>query len=673
MVYNIDLKELSIRESEKVEWKENGDDKEIVKSIVKTISAFANDIANIGGGYVVCGAKETKDDFGFQKVLYTGLSSNKLKEIEGKVLAHCRENVSPSLSPMTQEIDNPEDKTTKILIFIVIASSKAHTYRDGETANYYIRMGKETREARNGILNQLLTTKKEIVPFDKQPNPNVGEVDIDTLLFRDCMNEMKLTQPSKPLEDYFSDKEQIAEFVPPLFAKKTLNEELCLRNFALFMFGKKTSISLNFPEAYTSLSIYNGIDRSEPTAEKHLLTGSIIEQAKKAIELLNTQAYTAFDKTSDKPNQVKYPIRALQEALINAIVHRDYEISEPIRITVFADRIEIKSPGSLHWGVDKDKFLAGKASPKWKNQSFAYLFNKLQLAQSEGQGIPTIIRTMKEEGCPDPIFEIGLDSLTCILPAHPRHRIIREMQEIQDKIILGKLDEAKNQAVQLLETDLYNFRTLDLYCEIVGKQRKPQELFDFLNKKNIDYDLVNSNTLITIVEILNYERSNIRYQTLADDILSRALSGRIEESQIEKAVINLKKLGEPEDVIKFIDDAITKHPNLSSNSKLLENRARSNMDLAKTCIDTGRDKMSSAKTKARAWDMCRQYLSEAEKGLNDALNYAEDPNEKFFIEENGLKFLEKMKDIAKKPDMDKRFHNRRKGTHSVRLAKNTNQ
>jgi predicted HTH transcriptional regulator len=193
------------------------------------------------------------------------------------------------------------------------------------------------------------------------------------------------------------------------------------------MFGKKSSITTLFPEAHTVLSIYKGIDRSDMTAERHILTGTIIEQAKKSIELLNTQAYTAFDKTSSKPNQIKYPMRALQEAVINAIVHRDYEIPEPIRITVFADRIEINSPGTLHWGVDKEKFLQGNASPKWRNQSFAYLFNKLQLAQSEGQGIPTIFRTMKEEGCPEPIFEIGSENLTCILPAHPRHQIIREL------------------------------------------------------------------------------------------------------------------------------------------------------------------------------------------------------------------------------------------------------
>lgn len=648
MTYNIDLKELSTRESEKVEWKENGDDQNIVRSIVKTISAFANDISNFGGGYVVCGAKEIKDDFGFPKVLYTGLSSKRFKEIEGKVLQNCRDYVSPSLAPIVHEMDNPEDKTTRILIFIIIASPEAHSYRDGDTSSFYVRIGRETREARNGILTQLLIKKQKIEYFDKRVNPKTSEADIDILLFRDSMQEMGLLMPEKSLEDYFSDKEQIAELVSPLFVKNTLDVVLRPRNFTLLLFGKKSSITTNYPEAYTALSLYKGVDRSEPTAERYTLTGSIIEQAKRAVELLNTQAYTAFDKTSNKPNQVKYPIRALQEAVINAIVHRDYEIPEPIRITVFSDRIEIKSPGSLHWGIDKEKFLAGKASPKWRNQSFAYLFNKLQLAQSEGQGIPTILRTMKEEGCPEPIFEIEPENVTCILPAHPRHRTIREIQEIQDKIILEKLDEAKKQVLQLLETDIYNFRTLDLYCEIISKQKKPQELYDFLLKKNIDLISINSSTLINISEILSNDRDNASFQRLASKILSIAISGKIEENQIAKAVVNLKKIGEPEELIKFVNESINKFPNLSVNSTLLEKRATAKMDMAKKCIDTGKNFKSNLKTKARAWEMCRELLVDAERDLNKAFEYADNPNEKLFIE-NDLNFLEKMKKISIKP------------------------
>jgi predicted HTH transcriptional regulator len=89
-----------------------------------------------------------------------------------------------------------------------------------------------------------------------------------------------------------------------------------------------------------------------------------------------------------------------------------------VRITVFSDRIEVRSPGTLHWAVDREKFKKGKAGPKWRNQSLAYLFNKLRLAQAEGQGIPTIIRTMRDEGCPDPVFEIGEESVTVVLPAN---------------------------------------------------------------------------------------------------------------------------------------------------------------------------------------------------------------------------------------------------------------
>lgn len=428
MYFNIDLSELSLRESERVEWKENGDDIDVVKKIVKTISAFANDISNFGGGYVVCGAKEIKDDYGFPKVQYKGLTANKLKEIEGKVTQHCRDYIHPALSPIIEEIINPEDSSTRILVFVILASPDAHIYRDGQTSTYYVRISRETREAKNGILTQLLIKKQKIEYFDKRINNTATEADIDVLLFRDSMQQMGLLFPEKSLADYFSDREQIAELIAPLFVRTGLDNILRPRNFTLLMFGKKASITALFTEAYTVLSIYRGIDRSESTAERYIFTGSIIEQAKKSIELLNSQIYTAFDKNSNKPNQVKYPIRALQEAVINAIVHRDYEIPEPIRITVFINRIEIQSPGALHWGVDREKFLQGRASPKWRNQSFAYLFNKLQLSQSEGQGIPTIIRTMKEEGCPAPIFEIESESLTCILPANPRHQLIRESQ-----------------------------------------------------------------------------------------------------------------------------------------------------------------------------------------------------------------------------------------------------
>jgi predicted HTH transcriptional regulator len=270
------------------------------------------------------------------------------------------------------------------------------------------------------LLREYLNDAK---PFDKEINCEATIYDIDLQYFRDQIADMGRFSPDRSLDDYLSDTEQIAEFIPPLMGKLPLDDLPRPRNFSLLMFGKRKSISRYFTNAYTILSVYPGSDRSESFAERLELTGPIILQALRAIDLLNLQCVTIYDKNSDKPNQKKYSERAIREAVVNAIVHRDYEIDRPNRITVFSDRLEIESVGSLHWAVDKDMFVQGKSGPKWRNQAFAYLFNKLHLSQSEGQGIPTIFRTMRDEGCPPPRFEMGAESVTCILPAHERSRM----------------------------------------------------------------------------------------------------------------------------------------------------------------------------------------------------------------------------------------------------------
>src|SRR3954469_730335 len=97
----IDLNALLVRESEQVEWKDGVADPE---DVVATLSAFANDWSNLGGGYVVCGAAESKDAHGFPAVDVVGLTAARLKEIEGRVFAGCRDRVSPSIAPLVHEI-----------------------------------------------------------------------------------------------------------------------------------------------------------------------------------------------------------------------------------------------------------------------------------------------------------------------------------------------------------------------------------------------------------------------------------------------------------------------------------------------------------------------------------------------------------------------------------------
>ena len=118
--------------------------------------------------------------------------------------------------------------------------------------------------------------------------------------------------------------------------------------------------------------------------------------------------------------QVVVMNRALQEAMVNALAHRDYELVDPARFTSYRDRIEFISPGALPLGVTLDGLRAGAVTPRWRNQALAWFLSRLQLAQAEGQGIQTIQRTMKANGCPPPVFDATEVNVTCVLKAHPR-------------------------------------------------------------------------------------------------------------------------------------------------------------------------------------------------------------------------------------------------------------
>ena len=638
----IDLKELATRESEQVEWKENVAD---IKDVVATAVAFANDYSNLGGGYIVCGAREIKDEFGFAKVEMVGLTASRLKEVENTVLNLCNKFVDPAIVPLIDEIatDAPDKR---VLVFIVPASPHAHVFKTGEKDIHYVRIGRSTREAHNGVLRELLVKKNALEPWDRRINSTAGIEDIDVVVFRDALNEMRILEPNRSLEDYLGDTFRLSEFVPPVTGKPGLNLPAKPRNFALLMFGK---VSTNFFQgAHSIFSIYPGRDRSEPTAERKVITGPIALQAKKLIELLNAQATTAFDKTSDVPNQQKYPLRALQEAVVNALVHRDYESDQPVRVTVFSDRIEFNSPGGLPRAILPEAFKAGKASPFWRNQSLAYFFNKLQLAQAEGQGIPTIIRTMAKEGCPAPIFDLTPESVVCILPAHPRHESLRELASIESKVILGDLDEAMNRLESLLDVDPHNYRALELFSEACNLAQVPQRLAALIRKKQLTPSQLNSGTVILLAQTVLLDKNSLENRKLAEEWLDYASTARLEVGEVQRVALNYRKLGQDQEAIALIDKFVERLPGAGTNASLLDIRARAKIDLAKKCIETAKNPRTSRDLKIRAWENTRSYLATAETDLMKALETVSNQNDREYILKD-LEFLRTMKQFATKP------------------------
>ncbi|WP_437984780.1 ATP-binding protein [Sorangium sp. So ce117] len=416
MTARIDLVELARRESEQTEWKENVAD---VNDVVETLSAFANDLQNLGGGYVVCGAKEEKDESGFPKLVRAGLTAARLKEVENMVLTRCRDRVSPPLAPLVEELES-DDPQRRILVFLQPATGSAHTFRrNNEGAKHFVRVSRSTIEARNGLLKDLLVRKGALEPWDRRPCNAATVNDIDLLTLRDALQRMGVFTLDRGVEPYLVAGVQLSPFVPSLCVAEPLSGVLRPRNFAVLLFGREPQRFI--PGAFSIFSAYPGLDRTDPIARRFELPGTLLDQARRLQELLDAEAVTLFDKTDLRaPNAEKYPRRALQEAMVNALAHRDYELVDPGRFTSYRDRIEFVSPGPLPVGVTLENLRTGSVTPRWRNQALAWFLSRLQLAQAEGQGIQTIRSTMAATGCPPPIFDATEVSVTCVLRAHPR-------------------------------------------------------------------------------------------------------------------------------------------------------------------------------------------------------------------------------------------------------------
>jgi ATP-dependent DNA helicase RecG len=416
MTESIDLRLLAERESEQVEWKENVAD---VNDVVKTLSAFANDLANLVGGYVICGAREDKDEHGFPRLVEVGLAANRLKEVEGEVLTRCRTLVSPAITPIVGELPGATPDR-RILVFVQPATPHAHTFRGAEGGKHFVRISRETREARNGVLRDLLVRKAAVPPWDIRLCERATVADLYLLAIRDALTRMEMYSPERGDEAFLVPDVQLHALVPSLCVAEPLTGTVRPRNFALLLFGRQPQKFI--PGAFSLFSIYPGTDRSEPHSERHEIGGTVLDQVRRLTVLLETQATTIFDKEDTaNPNKVRYPVRALTEALGNTLAHRDYELYDPVRITAFIDRIEFVSPGTLPMGVDPVAFRQGRVGPRWRNQVLAWFFNRLGITQAEGQGLQTIFRIMAAAGCPPPELKPTRRRVRCTLGVNPTY------------------------------------------------------------------------------------------------------------------------------------------------------------------------------------------------------------------------------------------------------------
>ena len=110
-------------------------------------------------------------------------------------------------------------------------------------------------------------------------------------------------------------------------------------------------------------------------------------------------------QTGKREDRTDYPIPAIREAILNALVHRDYSIHTegmPIQLIMFEDRIEIRNPGGIYGRIKIDQL--GKVQPDTRNPVIASVLEVLKITENRYSGIPTIKRSMQEYNLRQPEF-----------------------------------------------------------------------------------------------------------------------------------------------------------------------------------------------------------------------------------------------------------------------------
>ena len=217
---------------------------------------------------------------------------------------------------------------------------------------------------------------------------------------------------------------------------RSLNQELTffeaekefkVRNVQFGQNNKKTLKLMNSDGIYTNLGLLLS-DQCVHTIklavfegtvkvifkDRYEFNGSILKQLNEAFQLIDRYNRTHAEIVGlHRIDMRDYPVEAVREALLNAIVHRDYSFSASILISIFDDRIEFVSIGGLVKGIVYDDIMLGISVPR--NENLANIFYRLTLIEAYGTGMPKILRSYKEYSA-KPQIEVTDNAFKITLP-----------------------------------------------------------------------------------------------------------------------------------------------------------------------------------------------------------------------------------------------------------------
>lgn len=349
-------------ESQTIEFKSAWNDE-----YLKVISAFANS----SGGKLIVGLNDRGLPIGLKNV------NKLLEDIPNKI--RNKLGIIPSVE--LEKTDNYE------IIHILISPSSVPISYNGK---FYLRSGSTVQELRGKDLADFLIRKTGLTWDDAEDVRS----DLD-LIDMSAIDDFK-----RYAVDRISSITKETD-VKILLQKLNLIEKSRLKRAAILLFGKD-------PQKFYSQAVVrigNFLSDTE-IQSTDIVKGNLFQQLENTIEILRMkylQSQTKFEGIHRR-DILEYPHEALREAIINALIHRDYIGTSQIQIRVYSDKLIIMNEGKLPPEVPVEKLKTNHLS-RPRNRLLAEIFYYAGFIEAWGRGTIKIVEKCVEQGLPEPDFK----------------------------------------------------------------------------------------------------------------------------------------------------------------------------------------------------------------------------------------------------------------------------
>ncbi len=369
-------------------------------------------IANTHDGVIVFGVNGKTRDI-------EGIPLEKLETVERLIFEVCADSITPSVVFRSFRIELPD--STGILRAVIKVEVPRSLFVHESPGGYFHRQGSSKRKMPPDYLARLFQQRSQdrLIRFEEQPVPGTSLGNLTEKLW-----SRYTTRSTEPDDVVLLKRNLLATVEGGEVRCSVAGILLCSESPEIFL-----------PSAYIEAVRYRGIRQdSNYQVDARKICGPLDDQINQAMSFVKLNQVVAASKMPHRVETPQFSTRAVFEAIVNAVVHRDYSIAgSKIRLLIFDDRVEIYSPGALPNTVTIESMALRQAT---RNELITSLLAETQVSKTvgdvgrgffmekRGDGVPIILHESEKLSSRKPVYKLLDDSelMLTIFAAQSPHR-----------------------------------------------------------------------------------------------------------------------------------------------------------------------------------------------------------------------------------------------------------